>query len=165
MSTVYKELGSTIRKYRKNKNLSTKNFAEKLGISSGHLNNIENGNYDVFKLELLTNICKQLEVPLRELLEQSFINTEITFVKYNIQNRIGNYILKPDIKPEAIEKNLDVLIMSYLITISKYKDSDKISFITEHLLNELNFIRNLNSISNSTTTTTYMDSKIDKSDI
>ena len=62
------EIGSRIRKYRKAKNLSQKDFAALLGVSASRANNWENG-VNRPDIELLADICRILQVSPSELLD------------------------------------------------------------------------------------------------
>jgi len=48
-------------------NLSRSKLDEMLDVSAGLVNYIENGKYDVLRLELLSKISKVLDIPVDEL--------------------------------------------------------------------------------------------------
>lgn len=145
MSKIYKELGKKIRKYRKSKNLTSAEFASILNISAGHLSNIENGTYDIFRLELLFKIAKELNVTLEELLQFECVDLDNVMLDDELQKIItykSTDIESPDAK--VIKKWLNSLAITYLATISKFKsDKNKIESITNHLIDELNLIENI----------------------
>ncbi|WDC83744.1 helix-turn-helix transcriptional regulator [Caloramator sp. mosi_1] len=87
MDNIQKEFGNMVRKYRKEKGYSTQKLAELLGISVGLLNNIENGKSDVFKLEVLSQIFYQLNIPILEFLNIFYKSFEFnaTFSTFNIR--------------------------------------------------------------------------------
>lgn len=68
MSTIYKELRNKVRFYRKSKNITTSELTSRICVLIGQLHNIENENYDVFKLELLHKLSKELNISLGELI-------------------------------------------------------------------------------------------------
>ena len=92
-----RRIGVKIRESRKKKGYSTGDLSDKLNVSVGLINNLENGRNDVFKIKLLTNICKELDIKVEELLE---IN-EFKLVNLQIDNSIYIKIKK------MIDKKLD----------------------------------------------------------
>lgn len=71
------EIGSRIRKYRKDKKLSQKNFAALLGVSASRVNNWENG-VNRPDVDILADICKTLNVSPSELLDVRIDPEEIS---------------------------------------------------------------------------------------
>jgi transcriptional regulator with XRE-family HTH domain len=141
MPKVYKELGQKIKKYRKSKNLTTSEFATILNISAGHLSNIENGTYDIFRLELLFKIVNTLNLSIEELLQFKCIDIKNILLDNNIKNITTN----PS-SPELayINKWLNALAITYLSTIDKFKtNEDAIESITNHLIDELHLIKKI----------------------
>ncbi|MCI6187620.1 MAG: helix-turn-helix transcriptional regulator [Spirochaetia bacterium] len=57
----YKEIGTRIRKYRKLKNISQEELAEKIDISTTHMSHIETGSTKL-SLQVLVDIAQILEV-------------------------------------------------------------------------------------------------------
>lgn len=57
----YKEIGIRIRKYRKLKNISQEELAEKIDISTTHMSHIETGSTKL-SLQVLVDIAQILEV-------------------------------------------------------------------------------------------------------
>jgi transcriptional regulator with XRE-family HTH domain len=105
MYNLQEKLAYTVKNCRKNKGLSTQELATRLHVSSGLINNIENARNDVFKLELLTEMSKELNLALSDILHNEFISItdyptenklEITFINENIQDiePIRSYIQK-----------------------------------------------------------------------
>ncbi len=66
-SLSLKNLGKLIKKYPNTKGYSTQLLAERLNISAGLLNNIENARNDFFNLKLLNMIINELNIPIEEL--------------------------------------------------------------------------------------------------
>ncbi|MTI67509.1 MAG: helix-turn-helix transcriptional regulator [Firmicutes bacterium] len=141
MPELHKELGKRVKANRKNKNLSTPDLAKQLNISTGLLNNIENGRYDVFKLNLITKLTKVLNLPLSELLDISTIDVEKLDSCSEIL--ISKTIDNPKNK-DIINFHLNKLIKNYLETLLVYDlDHGTIEMITDNLIHELKLIRNL----------------------
>ncbi|WP_053956039.1 helix-turn-helix domain-containing protein [Inediibacterium massiliense] len=141
MSEVYKALGQRIKKYRKNKNLTTAEFASILNISAGHLSNIENGTYDIFRLELLFKIADELNINLEELLQFECMDLKNILLDHAIKN-IATNPSSPELA--YINKWLNALAITYLATIDKFKtNKDAIESITNHLINELHLIKKI----------------------
>jgi len=151
MERIYKELGKKVRKYRRNKDLTTSELAERLNVSVGHISNIENGKNDIFKLELLFNLSKELDIPLSKLLSISPLKIdEITADS----ERFELSFVKPDVIQikdiPIIKKYLKILIENYLDNISNYNyRGESIEAITDHLIQELLFIKKLNTLKKS----------------
>ncbi len=61
MGYDYKEIGTRIRKYRKLKNISQEELAEKIDISTTHMSHIETGSTKL-SLQVLVDIAQILEV-------------------------------------------------------------------------------------------------------
>lgn len=84
----YYEIGQRIRKFRKAKNLSQEQLAEKVGISVTHLSHIETGNTKL-SLQVFVDIANQLSVQTDELLnELSQINN--TKIKQDIMTLLDS---------------------------------------------------------------------------
>lgn len=80
-------LGKFLQNYRKEHNLSLRDFAEKLGISHSYLNRLENG-YDIRSgkpvtptVETLQQIARSLNMDLGEILEISGYTVGETYVE------------------------------------------------------------------------------------
>ena len=69
-SDVYKIIGQTIKKYRKEKNLTQVELSDKSNISASYLTKIEALNYDKpFSFAIMVDISKALEISIHKLLE------------------------------------------------------------------------------------------------
>ena len=66
----YYKIGQRVRKYRKAKNLSQEELAEKIGISVTHMSHIETGNTKL-SLPVLVDLANELEVQADELLSDA----------------------------------------------------------------------------------------------
>jgi len=147
MPNIYLELGKNIRKYRKKKELSTPELAKRLNISTGLVNNIENGRHDVFKLELLLNLMKELDVSLGELLQFDGIDIRSINLHQQLKKILSNEVSTSDAKIDYLNSNLNQILTSYLATLSKFDyDDSAIDYITKHIVEQLNFIKNIDTI-------------------
>lgn len=81
-------VGNLIREKRKESGFSTKELADKLGVSVGLLNNIENSKNDTFHLELLISISTLLNIDIFQLI--SSINDNKS--KDNNSNSLNNQL-------------------------------------------------------------------------
>lgn len=154
MSAIYKKIGLKIKKSRKALGLSSIDFSHEIGISAGQLSNIENGNYDVFKLELLYRICEVLKVPLGEIIE--FDALHISDLRIN---EVNNIVLrkvsgKTEDETLTITHNLNILVNAFLSTICTFDcDIEKTDEITRHIIDELDFIKKFSSVNEVASTT------------
>ena len=147
MPNIYLELGKNIRKYRKKKELSTPELAKRLNISTGLVNNIENGRHDVFKLELLLNLMKELDVSLGELLQFEGIDVRSINLHQQLKKILSNEVSTSNTKIDYLNSNLNQVLTSYLAALSKFDyDDSAIDYITKHIVEQLNFIKNIDSI-------------------
>ena len=136
MNTTYERLGELIKSHRKEKQYSTSTLSEKLGVSVGLINNLENGRNDVFKLELFENLVKELGIPLEELFDIHSID---------IDNIIENYSINDNEElSTSISKNLKLIIKTYLDTITQYNyDVESIEYISSNIVGTLETIQHL----------------------
>lgn len=69
-SDIYRVIGQTIKKYRKLRNLTQEQLADKACISISYLTKIEAPNCDQpFSLEVILDISEVLDVSIHNLLE------------------------------------------------------------------------------------------------
>lgn len=118
---IYKVFGEKVKDYRKKKDLTTLELAEKLNISSGLLNNIENGKSDSFQLELLNKMVQVLNIPLNEVPIFYDYNGELTIVQnddyLSIKSNLGNMKDK-----ESFQNFLEEFIKMYIEFLPRVKD-------------------------------------------
>lgn len=72
----YEEIGKRVRKYRKLKNLSQEELAEKIDISTTHMSHIETGSTKL-SLQVLVDLSRVLEVNTDDLLFENKTQTMI----------------------------------------------------------------------------------------
>ncbi len=140
MTINLSSLGTIIKKYRNSKDYSTQDLADKLNVSAGLINNIENARNDVFKLELLMNVVKELDIPTREIL------TSILIPHHNNTDAEKDTVTADELKT-ITDKYLDLIFSRFTITLSQYEDKAKAAeLIANHLLEELNSIKEIKNL-------------------
>lgn len=125
------KLGNLIRTNRKYKKYSTKELADKLQVSSGLINNIENAKTDSFNLTLLNNLSTTLEIDIINFISLNLNNTNLSFSNFSTDNK--------DIEDKYI------VISSQLtnLVFSNKLDDNTIILILDKLLIELNYFDSL----------------------
>lgn len=122
-------LGEIIKINRKSKSYSTRELADKLNVSAGLINNIENAKNDVFKLELMINIIDELDIPIHEILTSLFVQ--------NV-----------DKNDTSIKEYLDLISFQFIDVISKYENKEKAAAaLSDWLLSTLSSIKALQNLS------------------
>lgn len=133
LTMIYRAFGKKIREYRKKKDLTTLELAEQLGISTGLLNNIENGKSDSFQFELLNKMVQVLEIPHKEVSIFYDCNDELTLVKNEEYLNIKTSLI--DIKDkESFIGFLNKFITMYIEFLAKVKNEDEFN---ELMLNQI----------------------------
>ena len=127
MNELLIKLGNLIRTNRKYNKYSTKELADKLQVSSGLINNIENGKTDSFNLALLNNLSAILEINIIDFKSLNLNNTNsLSFNNKDIENK---YML--------LTSQLNNLVFSNKI------DDNTTILLLDKLLIELNFFDSL----------------------
>ncbi|WP_202709470.1 helix-turn-helix domain-containing protein [Sporosalibacterium faouarense] len=146
MPKIYKEFGENIRKYRKNKKLSTPEFAKRIGVSTGLVNNIENGRHDVFKLELIFKMAAELDVSLIQLLDITSINLDDLALLEELNSTLTKDISDGSKRIHELNKHLNKIIKTFILVAAKYDcNEEAINYISNHLIEQLNFIKKLDN--------------------
>ena len=76
----YFKIGQNIRKYRKEKNFSQEELAEKVFISTTHMSHIETGSTKL-SLPVLVDLAKVLNVSTDEILNEDFDSSKAKLVE------------------------------------------------------------------------------------
>ncbi|WP_051040655.1 helix-turn-helix domain-containing protein [Clostridium celatum] len=127
MNELLIKLGNLIRTNRKYKKYSTKELADKLQVSSGLINNIENAKTDSFNLALLNNLSTTLEIDIIDFISLNLNNTNpLSFNNKDIENK---YML--------LASQLNNLVFSNKL------DDNTIIILLDKLLIELNYLDSL----------------------
>lgn len=89
------ELGKRICKYRKDRGLSQKEFAQSLGVSNSRVSNWEQG-INRPDADIIANICKALSVSPSELLNVHLCDDELSDQERKV---LQAYREKPELQP------------------------------------------------------------------
>lgn len=139
MGSIQENIGIKIKKFRKNKNLTTAEFASRLHVSAGLINNIENARNDVFNLQLMNKITDELDISLNDLLDIKSYSIEEVNLDLN-KVRINHY--NSNVKVDIIQNCSKEILKEFFNTISQLSCSvECIESITNHLISELEFIK------------------------
>ena len=128
MNELLIKLGNLIRTNRKYNKYSTKELADKLQVSSGLINNIENGKTDSFNLALLNNLSAILEINIIDFISLNLNNTNsISFNNKDIENKymlltshLNNLVFS-----NKLDDNTTILLLDKLLIELNYFDSLK----------------------------------------
>ena len=85
-----KNLGDLIRYKRMDCGYSTQELADKIGVSAGSINNIENAKTDTFNLKLLNDLSDALDIDLCLVLSKKHINQNYSINHIKINEDIAN---------------------------------------------------------------------------
>ena len=124
-----KHLGNLIRSKRKYCGYSTQELADKIGISAGSINNIENAKTDTFNLQLLNDLSNALDIDLYLALSQ------------NTQNK--NYSFNNLHPTEDISNKHDELLYKLTSLINSNTNKINIAILLDKLINEINYFYTL----------------------
>ena len=130
-----KHLGNLIRSKRKYCGYSTQELADKIGISAGSINNIENAKTDTFNLQLLNDLSNALDIDLYLALSQ------------NTQNK--NYSFNNLQPTEDISNKHDELLYKLTSLINSNTNKINIAILLDKLINEINYFYTLTTPSDS----------------
>ena len=124
-----KNLGDLIRYKRKDCGYSTQELADKIGISAGSINNIENAKTDTFNLNLLNDLSNALDTDLYLALSQ------------NTQNK--NYSFNNLQPTEDISNKHDELLYKLTSLINSNTNKINIAILLDKLIDEINYFYTL----------------------
>ena len=124
-----KHLGNLIRSKRKYCGYSTQELADKIGISAGSINNIENAKTDTFNLKLLNDLSNALDIDLYLVLSQNTQNKNYSFNNLN--------------PTEDISNKHDELLYKLTSLINSNTNKINISILLDKLINEINYFYTL----------------------
>lgn len=151
-------LGEAIKKYRKKRNLSQKELAEKCNISTSYIQQIELGQKKNPSLEILIKISKELDVSLLDLITDNndFVDNKLYL---RLSNKLGGdsiLYLKPsqinkiDYEHQAMEAIESLLRSKYVqdkyhynyMDLTREDFMDVYNFLLEMLELKLSKIKN-----------------------
>ena len=124
-----KHLGNLIRSKRKYCGYSTQELADKIGISAGSINNIENAKTDTFNLKLLNDLSNALDIDLYLALSK---NTQSKNYSFNNLN-----------PTEDISNKHDELLYKLTSLINSNTNKINIAILLDKLINEINYFYTL----------------------
>lgn len=124
-----KHLGNLIRSKRKYCGYSTQELADKIGISAGSINNIENAKTDTFNLKLLNDLSNTLDTDLYLALSK---NTQSKNYSFNNLN-----------PTEDISNKHDELLYKLTSLINSNTNKINIAILLDKLINEINYFYTL----------------------
>lgn len=124
-----KHLGNLIRSKRKYCGYSTQELADKIGISAGSINNIENAKTDTFNLKLLNDLSNALDIDLYLALSKNTQNKNYSFNNLN--------------PTEDISNKHDELLYKLTRLINSNTNKINIAILLDKLINEINYFYTL----------------------
>lgn len=124
-----KHLGNLIRSKRKYCGYSTQELADKIGISAGSINNIENAKTDTFNLKLLNDLSNALDIDLYLAISQNTQNKNYSFNNLN--------------PTEDISNKHDELLYKLTSLINSNTNKINIAILLDKLINEINYFYTL----------------------
>lgn len=139
------ELGSTIRKYRNAKKYSTQELAKLLGVSVGRINHLENDKNDIFKIPLLMQLVKTLDIPFEEIFSQKII--KVDSIEHDSKKIKVMFEYEGIENAQELVREIKELIKGYLECASLYKfDTEAMSIISSHLLHEMELSKKIKNL-------------------
>lgn len=128
MDDLIIRIGKLVKEKRLEKKFSTQWLAEKLNVSSGLINNIENGKTDTFNVALMDKLCSTLDIDIISLLANK-VDDVLNLL--NISNDI----------PLELSVFTDRLIHEYTkAAIELNFNSSKLETLLNKLIYEINFV-------------------------
>jgi transcriptional regulator with XRE-family HTH domain len=147
MSELTRSLGDTIKKYRKLKGYSTQALSKKFNISCGLINNIEHNKSDFFKIDLLMNIIKELDIPLDEI--KMLVNLSINKISpSSVESEINNMLAKDDFEEaNYLNTYAESISQSFTNVIHHYENKQEAAaIISSVILKTLESLQNLKEL-------------------
>jgi transcriptional regulator with XRE-family HTH domain len=148
MGNMIKSLGIKVRKHRQVKNYSTDCLAKRLSVSSGFINNLENGRNDIFQLELLHKLSGELDISIGELLEDGSIDVTKVDMKQSCISasvNIKDATLVED--TYMLSDHIKLIISSFIDIISEFQYSEKcIKTVSEYIISQLEYAKKFNKL-------------------
>ena len=120
-----KHLGNLIRSKRRYCGYSTQELADKIGISAGSINNIEDAKTDTFNLKLLNDLSNALDIDLYLAISQNTQNKNYSFNNLN--------------PTEDISNKHDELLYKLTSLINSNTNKINIAILLDKIINEINY--------------------------
>lgn len=129
MEELIIRIGKLVKEKRLEKGYSTQELADRLNVSAGLVNNIENGKTDTFNLALMEKLSSTLNIEIISLLDTK---TEDFSKLINLSSH--------DI-PGNLSNQINILTEKYIKTAIKLNfNNQKLELMLNKLLSEINFI-------------------------
>lgn len=134
MEELIIRIGKLVKEKRLEKGYSTQELAEKLSVSAGLINNIENGKTDTFNLTLMEKLCSILSIDVISLLaiKAEDISKLLTTSSHDIPedlsmqiNKLSEEYIKAAIKLNFNEKKLETMLNKLLYEINFISEIEK----------------------------------------
>jgi len=133
------QLGNLISHHRKQKNYATQQLAQKLNVSVGHISNIENDRGDIFRLELLSRIIHELDIPLNEVVDSLVDTLDGSHIQNNTNDNMNTEAL--------VDKYMKLLRREFESLVCMFNDPEKAADILGlFLIKELKTIKKLEDL-------------------
>lgn len=128
MENLIIRIGKLVKEKRLEKEYSTQELADKLEVSSGLVNNIENGKTDTFNIALMKKLC-------------SILGIEVISLLADKTDHISKFLnISQDI-PENLSIQINKLNDEYIKAAIKLNFNDnKLETMLNKLLYEVNFL-------------------------
>lgn len=129
MEELIIRIGKLVKEKRLEKGYSTQELADRLNISAGLVNNIENGKTDTFNLALMERLSSTLNIEIISLLDTNAkdFSRLLNLSSYDV--------------PENLSKQINILTEEYIKTAIKLNfNNKKLALMLNKLLSEINFI-------------------------
>lgn len=131
MDDLVKKVGKLIKEKRLEKGYSTQELAEKLGVSAGLINNIENAKTDTFNISLMNGLCEILSISRLSMLVSE---------PSELKNILGS---ANDI-PISLMQHINSIVDEYIKAGIKLNfNKNKLEVISKKVVSEIRFISDL----------------------
>lgn len=128
MEELIIRIGKLVREKRLGLGYTTQELADKLEVSAGLINNIENSKTDSFNLSFMSRLCSALDISLISLLAKD-------------TSQIKDMLNTSKNIPESLSHQINTIIDEYINTAIKLSfNDDKLDAICSKILYELRFI-------------------------
>jgi transcriptional regulator with XRE-family HTH domain len=130
MKDIINRIGKLVKEKRIEKGYSTQELAEKLEVSSGLVNNIENGKTDTFNIELMEKLSSVLDM-------------EILPILANKSDDVKKLLSITKDIPENLSAQINKVIEAYInAAIELNFNHKKLEALLSKLLYEIDFMMN-----------------------
>lgn len=147
MLILKSNLANQIKKKRKYLNISTQELASRIKLSTGCINNLENGRHDVFKIDLLNKIIGELNIRIEDIVadvERAKINNVKTSEKNKCEFDI---FVEDEFDKKEIKEGIMYIVSAYIDLIKECKEvNNALPVINSLIATQLNNIKEFKKI-------------------